>query len=29
MVVKKIKNTYVRLNDQYCDCQFEYEGWVR
>ena len=28
-VVKKIKSTYVRLNEQYCDCQFEYEGWVR
>ena len=28
-VVSKIKNTYVRLNDQYKDCKFEYEGWVR
>ena len=28
-VVKKIKSTYVRLNDQYRDCKFEYEGWVR
>ena len=28
-VVKKIKSTYVRLNDQYRDCQFEYEGWIR
>lgn len=28
-VVNKIKNTYVRLNNQYCDCEFEYEGWVR
>ncbi len=28
-VVNKIKNTYVRLNDQYRDCKFEYEGWVR
>ena len=28
-VVNKIKSTYVRLNDQYRDCQFEYEGWVR
>lgn len=28
-VVDKIKNTYVRLNDQYRDCTFEYEGWVR
>ena len=28
-VVKKIKSTYVRLNEQYHDCKFEYEGWVR
>jgi peptidyl-prolyl cis-trans isomerase SurA len=28
-VVGKIKSTYVRLNEQYRDCQFEYEGWVR
>ena len=28
-VVGKIKNTYVRLNDQYRDCKFEYEGWVK
>ena len=28
-VVDKIKNTYVRLNDRYRDCQFEYEGWIR
>jgi peptidyl-prolyl cis-trans isomerase SurA len=28
-VVKKIKSTYVRLNDQYRDCEFEYEGWIR
>lgn len=28
-VVAKIKNTYVRLNDQYKDCKFEYEGWIR
>jgi peptidyl-prolyl cis-trans isomerase SurA len=28
-VVSKIKNTYVRLNKQYLDCDFEYEGWVR
>ena len=28
-VVKKIKSTYVRLNDQYRDCKFEYEGWIR
>jgi peptidyl-prolyl cis-trans isomerase SurA len=28
-VVKRIKSTYVRVNDRYRDCQFEYEGWVR
>ncbi len=28
-VVDKIKSTYVRLNDQYRDCKFEYEGWLR
>ncbi|MCR5197875.1 MAG: peptidylprolyl isomerase [Prevotella sp.] len=28
-VVNKIKSTYVRLNDQYNDCEFEYEGWKR
>ena len=25
----KIKSTYVRVNDQYKNCDFEYEGWVR
>jgi len=28
-VVDKIKSTYVRLNDEYRDCDYEYEGWVR
>ena len=28
-VVNRIKSTYVRINDRYRDCQFEYEGWVR
>jgi len=28
-VVNKIKNTYVRIKDEYRDCDFEYEGWVR
>lgn len=28
-VVGKIKSTYVRLNDQYKDCKFEYEGWIK
>lgn len=25
----KIKNTYVRMNERYKDCQFQYQGWVR
>ena len=28
-VVGKIKATYVRLNDNYRDCDFEYQGWIR
>jgi peptidyl-prolyl cis-trans isomerase SurA len=28
-VVNKIKSTYVRINDEYRDCDFEYHGWVR
>ena len=28
-VVNKIKNTYVRMNERYRDCDFEYEGWVK
>ena len=25
----KIRATYVRLNDDYRDCEFEYQGWIR
>jgi len=28
-VVNKIKAVYTRLNDNYKDCKFEYEGWVK
>jgi len=28
-VVDKIKKTYVRMNDRYKDCKFEYQGWVK
>ena len=28
-VVDKIKSVYTRLNDDYKDCQFEYEGWLK
>lgn len=28
-VVNKIKNVYVRVNDQYKNCNFEYQGWIK
>lgn len=28
-VVNKIKQTYVRINPRYKDCDFEYQGWVK
>jgi peptidyl-prolyl cis-trans isomerase SurA len=28
-VVGKIKSTYVRINPEYNNCEFEYEGWIR
>lgn len=28
-IKNKIRTTYVRLNDRYKNCQFEYQGWVR
>lgn len=28
-VANKIKNTYVRMNERYKDCQYQYQGWVR
>ena len=28
-VADKLKNTYVRMNEQYRGCKFEYEGWVK
>ena len=28
-VVNKIKSTYVRVNDRYKDCEFEYQGWIK
>ncbi|WP_253945884.1 peptidylprolyl isomerase [Xylanibacter rodentium] len=28
-VVDKIKSTYVRINDKYKNCDFEYQGWIR
>ena len=28
-VKEKLKTIYVRLNDRYKDCTFEYEGWIK
>lgn len=28
-VVDKITTTYVRINDRYKDCKFEYQGWIK
>lgn len=28
-VQKKIKTTYVRINDEYKNCNFEYDGWIK
>lgn len=28
-VTEKIKATYVRINEDFRDCDFEYQGWVR
>jgi len=28
-VVNKIKNVYTRLNPEYRDCKFEYDGWIK
>ena len=28
-VTNKIKSVYTRLNDNYRDCKFEYEGWIK
>jgi peptidyl-prolyl cis-trans isomerase SurA len=28
-VVNKIKKTYVRMDDRYKNCDFEYEGWIK
>ena len=26
---EKQKTTYVRINENWCDCEFQYPGWVR
>ena len=28
-VTDKIKHTYVRMNDRYKNCDFEYQGWIK
>lgn len=28
-IKKKIKDTYIRINDRYKNCNFEYQGWVK
>lgn len=28
-IKKKIKDTYVRINDRYKNCNFEYQGWIK
>ena len=28
-VANKIKSTYVRMNERYKDCQYQYQGWVK
>ena len=28
-VATKLKNTYVRMNDNYKDCEFQYKGWIK
>ena len=28
-IQKKIKTTYIRINDKYKNCNFEYEGWIK
>lgn len=28
-VVEKIKKTYVRMNERYKNCDFEYQGWIK
>ena len=28
-VKEKLRDTYVWMNPRYCDCDFEYEGWIK
>ncbi len=28
-IIDKQKTTYIRINEKWCDCQFEYPGWVK
>ena len=28
-IENKIKHTYIRMNERYRNCHFQYQGWVR
>ena len=28
-IQEKLKTTYVRMNDRYKNCDFEYQGWIK
>ena len=28
-IKNKQKNTYIRINENWCDCEFQYPGWVK
>jgi peptidyl-prolyl cis-trans isomerase SurA len=28
-IENKIKHTYIRMNERYKNCHFQYQGWVR
>ena len=28
-IKKKLETTYVRINENWCDCEFQYSGWVK
>lgn len=28
-IQEKQKSTYIRINEEWCDCEFEYPGWVK
>ena len=28
-IARKIKDTYVKIEDNWSDCEFEHDGWVK